>query len=303
MRLAFFDNLPDGGAKRVLLEEIKGLSAKHTVFPFTQAKHQPLVVNFRPLDDFLKIIFSYGYQYWLAFRINRLKCDVCIVHADQFTQAPFILRFLKIKTIYLCQEPFRLIYDPANRIPDHWPRLNRWYEKLYRRVLKQIDLTSLRRAGIIIANSFFSQGQISKAYGLPSHVVYPGVDNTIFKPLNLPKKPYVLFIGGRNKIDGWDRLQKIRPYFTQRGIHIKDTYFQNHLTDAAMARLYNQAICLLALDRREPFGLKVLEALACGTDVIAVSDGGYREIARLYHRYGLDYFSWQKHNEGLINYC
>lgn len=301
MRIAFFDNLPDGGAKRVLREEIKGLSLQHKVIHFSQ--NTGFQIGFRPIDDLLKIIYSYSYQRWVAFRLNRLKCDVCIVHADQFTQAPFLLRFLKIKSIYICQEPFRLIYDPTNRISASWPFLNRWYEKLYRQILKRIDRKNICFAKIIIANSFFSQKQIAKAYGLPSHVVYPGVDTTVFKPLNLPKKPDILFIGGRNKIDGWDRVKRLKPYFKKRGISVRDVYFQKQRSDQEMAKLYNQAICLLALDRREPFGLKVLEALACGTDVIAVSDGGYREIAQLYHKYGIEYFTWKKHNESLIGYC
>jgi len=303
MKIAFFDNLPDGGAKRVLREEIKGLSVKHKVSVFSQSRFRLLKIGFRPIDDIIKITTSLFYQFLVAQKINRLQCDVCVVHHDQHTQAPFLLRFLKVKSVYVCQEPLRLVYDSANRIPDSWPLPNKIYEQFYRGLLKRIDKRNIGFANVIIANSDFSRRQIMRCYGVNSHVVYPGIDQTVFRPLNIKKQPYVLFVGGRNNIDGWDRLKKLRPYFAQRKISIKDVYFQKHRNDQEMAKLYNQAICLLALDRQEPFGLKVLEALACGTDVIAMSDGGYPEIAKLYEKYGVAYFSWEKHNEGLINYC
>ena len=339
MKVAFFDNLPEGGAKRVLVEEIKGLSVKHEVVHFSQARHCPPQVGFRPIDDLVKITYSYLFQRYVAYRINKLKCDVCIVHPDQNTQAPFLLRFLTVKSVYVCQEPLRLVYDPANKIPDDWPVVNKVYENLYRRALRAIDRRNLLSANVILANSHFSRRQIAKCYGVNPHVVYPGVDTSVFRPLGIAKEPFVLFVGGKNDIDGHDRLEKLRPYFLRKGISVKEIYFnvipdlprpskpgevgignpykKNKNTgsrikcgmtprarnDSEMAILYNQAVCLLALDRREPFGLKVLEALACGTDVIAVSDGGYREIAKLYQNHGIKYFSWKKHCENILNYC
>ena len=319
MKIAFFDNLPDGGAKRFLYEEIKGLSGDHEIHYFTQTVSRqfkpkpyckkmylyqnPKILGFRPVDDLVKLVFSFLSQRQMAKTINRLGCDLCVVHADKNLEAPFLLRYLKVKSLYYSQEPYRLIYDQGNQIPDHWPLVNKVYERLYRNLLKYFERKNLLSAGVVLTNSYFTKRQLTKIYGVSAKVVYPGVDTSVFKPPKLPKKAYAIFIGSDNLLDGWDRMKKLEAYFEKKGIEIKKLYFQKPLTDQQLAVEYGGAICLLALDRREPFGLKVIEALACGTDVIAVSDGGYPEIAQLYHQYGLKYFSWRRHCENILNCC
>jgi len=49
------------------------------------------------------------------------------------------------------------------------------------------------------------------------------------------------------------------------------------LTDEEMRALYCRSKIVLALSHNGPFGLVPLEAMACGTPVIAVNEGGYRE--------------------------
>ena len=319
MRIAFFDNLPDGGAKRLMYEEIRGLSKKHDLYYFSQIRshlfdpdcfcqkvfyyNSPKLLGFRPIDDFVKLTWSLIIQKNIAILVNQLKCEKCVVHADINLEAPFLLRFLKTKSIYYSHEPYRLIYDKDNQVTSDWPLINRLYEAIYRNVLKILDRRNILSAGKVLTNSHFTKQQLFSTYGIKAEVVYPGVDRHIFKDLKIKKLSLILYMGSKNMIDGWDRLQKLKPYFRKRGVRVKTLYFQKPLTDQQLVVIYNRATCLLALDRQEPFGLKVIEALACGTDVIALSDGGYPEIAQLYQKYGIEYFSWKKHNENLLNYC
>jgi len=50
-----------------------------------------------------------------------------------------------------------------------------------------------------------------------------------------------------------------------------------HVTDAELLHLYQRARAFVFASHYEPFGLAVLEAMACGTPVIAVAEGGPRE--------------------------
>ena len=42
-------------------------------------------------------------------------------------------------------------------------------------------------------------------------------------------------------------------------------------------KTYGESICLLAVAKLEPFGLSVIESLACGTPVVAINEGGFKE--------------------------
>jgi glycosyltransferase involved in cell wall biosynthesis len=49
------------------------------------------------------------------------------------------------------------------------------------------------------------------------------------------------------------------------------------LSEAELVLQYNRAALFLYAPYREPFGLAPLEAMACGTPVVGVSEGGVRE--------------------------
>jgi len=60
-------------------------------------------------------------------------------------------------------------------------------------------------------------------------------------------------------------------------LQLDDIYFLGSQDHQQMAKLFNIADVVAAPSRFEPFGLVALEALACGTPVIASNAEGFRQ--------------------------
>jgi len=67
----------------------------------------------------------------------------------------------------------------------------------------------------------------------------------------------------------WDEMHALRDRLGLKGVH-----FLGHQSQDKVARIYNAADVSLVPSRNEAFGLVAVEALACGTPVIATDAGG-----------------------------
>src|SRR5581483_6937826 len=217
MRIAIFHELHSGGARRSGNEFAKHLKKKHIVdlyivddkkpnkekdnytnifyFKFLSKKWKGHDWTTRLYKDTIELIKLYFLHKAVAKVINSKKYDVVFVQPSQFTQAPFILQFLKTPTTYLAQEVLRMVYEPGLGIPKNLALHKYLYENAIRLIRKYIDKTNIEKAKVVLANSRFSQKNIKKAYGIDSEVVYMGVDTSVFKPLKTSKEYDVLFAG------------------------------------------------------------------------------------------------------------
>lgn len=67
----------------------------------------------------------------------------------------------------------------------------------------------------------------------------------------------------------WDDMHALKEQLDLEGVH-----FLGHQAQDRLARIYNVADVSVVPSRVEPFGLVAIEALACGTPVVATNAGG-----------------------------
>jgi glycosyltransferase involved in cell wall biosynthesis len=233
--------------------------------------------------------------------------DVVLSEQDQYTMSPFFLRYVRKPLVYYCQQPSRTHEAPiADVHHDTGYKTNQSLRKSMRgrgsaKRRFEIERSNASFANYILANSYFSRESIMRAYGLNSFVSYLGVETNLFRPMGLSRENMVLTVGACIPAKGFDfivrSLSRIDPSIRPKLIAVSnsvdlnwksyleelarrlsvDIDIRNLIGDEELVRLYNSARLVLYAPYLEPFGLVPLEAMACGTPVVAVKEGGVRE--------------------------
>jgi glycosyltransferase involved in cell wall biosynthesis len=306
MRIAVFHNLPlYGGAYRTLYEQIKYLSKSHEIYLYTPAqrkskKHdvEKYCTNVKRFDfsvdndlpgilsrliQDLKVFLALpGLHKSIAMEIDYGRYEVVLVHTDIYTESPYILKYLHTPTVYHCHELYRPAYENIFTIEEDLPFYKYYYEKLIRNVRKYIDKQNARKSTVIITSSKYINKKVKRFYEKNAVLCLAGVDEKLFKPTSAGKRHTILFIGGKGKIKGYDIAcesvnlidKKFRPELKVLGYTSDSKYLTN---EKELVKEYSKALLTLCTSYNEPFGLVALESMACGTPVLAVNEGGYKE--------------------------
>jgi glycosyltransferase involved in cell wall biosynthesis len=240
MRIAVYDNLPPGGAKRAAYELGRRLARNHDVdlyqlsttsreaFDLSPDVRRVFRYRYAPLFGLLNARLARGHlaprsltlfaplralHARIARDMSERGYDIVLAHTDAMTQSPYLLRWLPPGVgVYYCQEALRVTREPAI-LAEHRRALRRSPEPIATlRVLEdrwvlprwqRADFETVRRASAILVNSRYSREQVLAAYARDATVAYLGVDEELFSPqLGGSRVPEVLSIGSPIALKG-----------------------------------------------------------------------------------------------------
>ncbi len=206
----------------------------------------------------------------------------------------------EVPLIWMCQEPSAFIHSTLVIESLSWPF--RTVIKLLKPFMIPFDIWLAGGADYVIANSKYGKGLIQKTYNrTASYLAYPSVDINKFKPEG-KKGKYIFTVSRLDKqkrIDILIRAYAIIPDDLRKKYHLliggegrekqilidlvknlkieSFVEFLGSLSEDKLPALYAQASLVVFPAVGEPFGIVPLEAMACGTPVIATEGGGTEE--------------------------
>lgn len=311
MKIAFIHNLPSGGGKRSAFEFVHHLVRHHSVDLYHIDSASEDYLDLRPLVDhtflipgpmpkgglgaLMSILPAMRAYRTLAERVNAGGYDVALVMQCKLTNSPAVLRYLRIPSLYFCHEPLARTLEPH-----FWTDVN--HSLARRTVVKlhvHLDRFNARHASLICANSRFSVESIFRAYGVYPRYSQLGVDTEAFRPGGLKRERVILSVGALHPVKAQDLIIEAVATLDERP-PVRFIYnssargYREHLQAVAnrccvtvsfsqlvgehdLVDAYNRAAVVAYPSSLEPFGFVPLEAMACGTPVVGVAEGGVRE--------------------------
>ncbi len=199
--------------------------------------------------------------------------------------------------ICYCHTPPRWLYGYQTSMnwQKYWPV--RVYGTIISHFMRLYDFRQAQKVKYFIANSEEVKKRIWKFYRREATVIYPPVDLPHFVGGYVRgKQNYYLIVsrlvGGKGIELGIAAAKKYGfklkivgegPHFVPTSSRLrgasrgKPVEFLGEVSDHELVKLYSQAKGFLALSRDEDFGITPVEAMSCGTPVVAFYGGGYKE--------------------------
>lgn len=187
--------------------------------------------------------------------------------------------------------PMRYIWDNYNQYADTLGLVGRVYFSRVAHSLRQWDVTTAQRVDRFVANSSFVADRIKRYYGRDADVLNPPVDIESYTlPNDVPRRDYYLFVSELvpykradlvvEAFKECDRSLKVVGDGAQRVDLMRDlppnVELLGRVDQERLPKLYQDAKALI-FPAEEDFGIVPLEAMACGTPVLAYGRGGVRD--------------------------
>ncbi|MBX3172996.1 MAG: glycosyltransferase family 4 protein [Gemmatimonadaceae bacterium] len=249
----------------------------------------------------------------MARRIEAWAPDAVWVEKCRLFGHPPILTMLTRPTVLHTHEPLRVraLEQLAPVASFDWPAVEpgasfaplRKLLRLPRHLrIRRGDAAAVRAAGRVVTSSAFTAEWLRRAYGVSATVLAPGIDTRRFSPASVAaRSASVLSVGRLSPLKGHDlairalgRLPasqrpaldiacdeahhadrvRLETLAAEQGVSLR---IHHRVSSDDLVALYRQSRAVLCAAYREPFGLSAPEAMACGTPVIAVREGGFAE--------------------------
>lgn len=279
---------------------------EHDLAPFVKEIHRHGVWGLpgpRGVDDMSIVGAVYLAQRAISDRIDEGGFDLVYVHGCRRTQSPAVLAHLQTPSVYFMQEIRRRSYEVGYRTGAGRPASLRWLLRSQaERWLAVADRRAALAATEVLCNSSFSLESIARAYGRWPRLCRLGVDTSVFASGPGPRDNYVIAVGAIEVAKAHDlpiRALAMLPADRRPALEIVferavpavradlealaaelgvDLRLNQGINDLDLAHRYRTARAVICAARLEPFGLTSIEALASGTPVVAVREGGFREV-------------------------
>jgi glycosyltransferase involved in cell wall biosynthesis len=243
----------------------------------------------------------------IAADIDQGGFDIVLAQDCRFAMAPHVLRHLRTRSAYFCHHGFDhwggadAVEGPRARLARRWFAPARW---LGSTAWRRAETRNAGAAGVILTASRFASAEVQRHYGNATQLVGAGVDTDVFAPAEDSCGDYVLTVGeltprkqhrflvaalaqipaarrprlliAANTVDSAEAAT-VRSRASVAGVALQ---VERITDDDELARIYRRARAFLFAARGEMLGLVCLEAMSCGTPVVAVGEGGVSEMVR-----------------------
>ena len=233
--------------------------------------------------------------------ISELKVDVLFPQTSAASHWAFLYksRNRQIPCIWYCHEPNAYIHDM--QIIKGFNGTVKYGALLLNPLLQLVDRWLVRYADRILVNSQFTAARVRKIYHREAEVVYPGfIELDKFK-MTTQKEDFIFTIArltwkkridlilralallrneGRsiNLVIGGDGEEKNNLLKLTRTLNLESQVrFTGALSDEEVRQYMARARAVVFPSFNEPFGQVPVEAMACGTPVVASDSGGPKE--------------------------
>lgn len=200
----------------------------------------------------------------------------------------------KTRVIAYCHTPPKWLYGyetPTGAGRKWWGRAFMW---VVGPMLRYFDYQSAQRVNVWIANSQEVAGRIAKFYRRNAVVVYPPVElKGESRKSKVKRGDYYLLV---TRVTGAKGVSEAIKAAREGGFKLKlvgeiveprltilikaagkSVEYLGRVSDEELGTLYSEAKGFVALAKDEDFGMTVVEAMQCGTPVLALRSGGYKE--------------------------
>jgi glycosyltransferase involved in cell wall biosynthesis len=291
-----------GGAERVLeaLAELYPNAPIYTAFykkgspAHEQFKHRDIRVSWAHyIPGFISKLHSplrfLTPQIWESFDFSAF--DVVISSSSWYITKGVRVPSTSLHVSYIHTPPrFLYGYETSMNWRKHW--WIRMYAAVVNKELRQYDYATAQRVDVLVANSQEVRGRIAKFWRRDSEVIYPPVAIYNNQAANLHRKGDYLLTGGRlvgpkhfdiaiqaaNALSISLKVFGVGPEEERLRVLAGPTVeFLGKVGETELVDLYTHAQAFITLADDEDFGITPVEAMMCGTPVVAYWGGGYKE--------------------------